>query len=308
MKYDIAVIIINFNTSGYTIDCIKSILDKTSPGLSMQIIIVDNASQKSDYLRIKEFLSTIDNEHITLFRSRINTGFGGGNMTGVQFSNARYYAFVNNDTLFEEDCLEHCFNFMELQEDAGVCGPKIIIEHKYQSKSFDHFLSLGKIILGSGGMEFLMPGRKPRRMKDYAAPLKVDYVNGSFMFFRANDFDNTGGFDTNLFLFFEESDICTRLKRKGRNTYYLPNVSYHHFEGKSQQNNIRKKIELKTAMLYVLRKHDGYIAYQIARIYMLLRYGLTILIKPKYFPLFLALLKGMPISDSMKFKQVILQD
>lgn len=305
MKFTVAVIIINYNTSSYTIECLQSIKEKTSEALSYQLIVIDNASTIEDYNNLKTYINQSGYNNLTLFRSVINTGFGGGNMLGVQFANAHYYAFVNNDTLLHNDCLQNCLTFMEKQTDAAVCGPQILKNKKEQSNSFEHFLSLGKIFLGSSGLEKLFPGSKPKRKKNYTEPIKVDYVNGSFMFFRAADFDTIGGFDTNIFLFYEENDICYRLKQKKRYTYFLPQASYIHYEGKSQKTTIKKKLELKTSMLYVLHKNKGYGSYLIARYFLLLRYAITSLVKPKYFPLAIGLFIGLPLFNSLKQDQQI---
>jgi GT2 family glycosyltransferase len=102
--FDIATIIINYNSSKLTKECIDSIIDKTAPSLNFQIIVVDNCSENKDYLSLKQFCEKHTFKNLQLIRSKINTGFGGGNMTGYQYANAKYVAFVNNDTLFLNDC------------------------------------------------------------------------------------------------------------------------------------------------------------------------------------------------------------
>ena len=82
---DISIIIINYNSEDYTVNCIKSLVEHTSTTLKCQYIIVDNGSTKKSYLHVKNYIDSIAKEHpITLVRSNINTGFGGGNMLGVQ--------------------------------------------------------------------------------------------------------------------------------------------------------------------------------------------------------------------------------
>ncbi|WP_337251638.1 glycosyltransferase family 2 protein [Maribacter halichondriae] len=128
------------------------------------------------------------------------------------------------------------------------------------------------------------------------------------MFFRASDFNKVGGFDTNIFLYFEESDICYRLKKLGKKTYFIPSVSYLHYQGKSIDKTgipIATKIELKTSMFYVIRKNYCYLHYQALRLFFILRYGLVSIVKPKYFPLLHRILIGLPLGKSIRHKQVI---
>ena len=308
-KFDLSVIIINYNSFEFTRECVQSVLKNTTSTVSYEIIIVDNASKKEDYAGLKNYISGLKYSNVRLYRSRINTGFGGGNMYAVQFANSKYYLFLNNDTLLINDPIKICFDFMEKTEDAALCGPQIFNEHQIKEVSFDHFTSIGREVFGKKMLEFVFPRTKPNRRKLYTRPLSVDYVNGSFMFFRAKDFDSVGGFDTNIFLYFEESDICYRLKKKSKKTYFIPSASYLHYQGKSIGNtswNIKTKIELKTSMFYVIRKNYGYLHYQILRIFFIFRYGVVSIIKPKYFRLFHRILIGLPLGKSLKHEQRII--
>lgn len=305
-KHDVAIILINYNSSEYTQKCVSSILKQTTKALKYQIIIIDNASEKIDFDNLSSFVDTLPKDSLQLHRSRINTGFGGGNMNGIQFANATYYLFLNNDTLLIDDPIKACFDFMETHTDAALCGPQIYNERNEKTVSFDHFTSFAREVFGRKAPEIIFS--KPNRKKGYTEPIAVDYINGSFMFFRACDFDAIGGFDTNIFLYFEECDICYRLKKKNRKTYFLPKASYMHHQGVSV-NKIKMpipiKIELKTSMFYVIRKNYGYLHYQLLRLVFMVRYGLTCIIKPRYFRLFHQILIGMPLGKSLKQKQVI---
>lgn len=304
--YDISIIIINYNSSEYTGRCIRSILNTTSPEINFEIIVVDNASESADYQALQTEIVKLNNENIFLDRSRINTGFGGGNMHGVQLAKSKYYLFLNNDTLLRSDCVKSCYDFMKSTEDAAVCGPQIYNEENQKVVSFDHFTSFAREVFGKQFVETIFS--KPKRRKTYNSPIAVDYVNGSFMFFKAEDFNAVGGFDTTIFLYFEESDICYRLKKKGKKTYFVPNASYTHFQGKSIDKTgmpLPIKIELKTSMFYVIRKNYGYWHYQWLRLFFIFRYGFTSLVKPKYFKLFYRVVIGLPLGKSLKHKQTI---
>ncbi len=306
MVSDIGIIIINYNSSEYTKQCISSVVEHTSTALSYTITIVDNASEEKDYKTLASFVAELDRDNIQIFRSRINTGFGGGNMLGTQFIHARYYLFLNNDTLLREDPILGCYEFMESRSDAAVCGPQIYNEHNEKSVSFDHFTSFARETFGRKAVEVIFS--KPGRKKEHNKPVSVDYINGSFMLFRAKDFDAVGGFDNNIFLYFEESDICYRLKKQKKKTFFIPTASYLHFQGISIDKaawNIKTKIELKTSMFYVIRKNYGYVHYQLLRVVFLFRYGIVSLVKPKYFKLFYRILLGLPISSSLKQEQKI---
>ncbi|KQC28500.1 glycosyltransferase family 2 protein [Flagellimonas eckloniae] len=303
---DISIITINYNSTGYTIRCIESILQNTTKTLNYEVLVVDNASELKDLQTLEQGIKSLNNSRIKLLKSRINTGFGGGNMFGVQHAQGRYYVFLNNDTLLIDDPIHRCYEFMERSTHVAISGPQIYDENHKTTISFDYFTSFAREVFGRELVSFLW--KKPKRRFDYKEPIEIDYVNGSFMFTRAEDFNSVGGFDTNIFLYFEESDLCHRLKKIGKPTYFLPSASYLHFQDRSVRKNttsIAKKIELKTSMFYVIRKNYGYFHYQVLRMVFIFRYGCTSLVKPKYFALFKHILIGLPIGKSLKHQQAI---
>ncbi|PTN10172.1 glycosyltransferase family 2 protein [Mangrovibacterium marinum] len=304
---DISVIIINFNTAEYTKSCIESLLKNTSKALAFHIVVVDNASDLDDYHLLSNYVDSLSDPRITVVRSKINTGFGGGHMIGVQNAQpSKYLAFINNDTVLVQDSLHSCFKFMERTVQAGVCAPIIVNEERKPVSSFDHYTSISRELLGRYVLEFLFPKKYPPNKGVFELPTIVDCVKGSFMFVRADAFYQVGGFDTNIFLYYEESDLCKRISAaKGYKTYLLPETSYVHYEGGSTQKSIDIKIERRISLLYVIRKHNGFLFYIALKYLLIFRYFVVSIVKPRYWKLLACLLVGAPLSHSLKQKQII---
>jgi len=305
MKYEIAVVVINYNSSSFTIDCIKSILEKTSQDLSYQIIVVDNASAYEDYEKVQIFVDNLK-ENVELIRSRINTGFGAGNMIGANVSNSKYIAFVNNDTLFQNDCLKILKDYMDRNAQCGAAGPQGFKEDGKLLPTIDHFASVKREIFGRKFLEVINPKKYPKRKREYNVPVKAQFIAGSFMFLRSEEFNQIGGFDTNIFLYYEETDLCKRLLKLGKFSYLVPDAKFLHYHGASTEKSLAIKTELKISLLYVIRKHYGFFHFWILLLYFQIRYFFSSLVKPKYFRLWLVFLKQAPLSLSLKHKQKIL--
>ncbi|WP_378183872.1 glycosyltransferase family 2 protein [Aquimarina sp. SS2-1] len=304
--FDISVIIINYNSEEYTINCIKSLLEQTSAQLFCQYIIVDNGSERQSYVKLKKYVDSINIiPPVELIRSNINTGFGGGNMIGVQKATGRYIAFINNDTILEDDCLSSLKNFMDKRLDVGVCGPQAFTEDKKILPTIDHFASLGREILGRKFLEKSNSKKYPKRKKLYTEPKQGQFIAGSFMFFRADDFNIIGGFDTNIFLYYEETDICKRLAGINKSAYLVPEATFIHYHGASTEKSVAIKTELKISLMYIIRKHYGIIPFYILLTYLQIRYFFSSIVKPKYWPLFYTLLLQAPLTRSLKHKQKI---
>lgn len=304
--HDIAVIIINYNSSQFTVNAIKSIVKTTSRDLNYQIIVIDNASKYEDFLALQT--ETTDIPNLELIRSKLNTGFGAGNMFGIQFANAKFYAFINNDTLLLNDCLSELKHFMESHTKVALCAPQGYDENKNVLHSFDHFLTLRRELFGRSIFEFLYPKTYPKRNIVYSNPIKVQCIPGSFLFVDSQAFNAVGGFDSNIFLYYEETDLAYRMsKLKQKNECYLvPSGKYIHFIGKSTSPSLLIKKELKISLLYVLKKNSSYLSYLFLRSYLTITYTIKSLVKPRYFKLAILLLKGAPLSESLKQSQIIL--
>lgn len=296
---DVSIIIINYNNYSYTVDCIKSVINKTDISISYDIIVVDNNSEIEDFNQLK--ISLPNNENVSLHRSVINTGFGGGNMFGVQFANSKYILFLNNDTLLKNDCISILYNYMESHKKLGVSTAQNYDENGTLVISFDHDKGIRKLLFGRGFLEKNFSKTYPKRKKEYSEPVTVNYVNGAFMFFRSDVFAKIGGFDNNIFLYFEEMDICFRMRNIGYSSVLVPDAKVLHYQGVSIGRSKTINEESLISYLYVIGKNYSYFKYLFIRIY----YFLTFLFKPKKWYLLGVIFKNPIVSKSLKQKQKI---
>lgn len=305
--FDVGIVLINYNSSKYTVNCIKSILTHTSTALKTQIIVVDNASENEDYAYLKSTISSqFNSPHLKLIRSKINTGFGGGNMFGAQFITAKYIAFINNDSIFKNDCLSLLKQFMDNTPNAGVCGPQAFKENGELLPTLDHFTSAAKLILKRKVLERINPKKYVKRKQKFTTPTRGQFVAGSFMFFKTSDFNNIGGFDTNLFLYHEETDICRRLLKQNKYAYVVPQAEFTHYHGVSTKSSILIKQEQKLSAMYVIKKHCSYLEYLIVLVYFQISFLFKALFKPKYWTLFSTFIQGASLAKSLRHKQSVL--
>ncbi len=300
---DIAVILINYNSVEYSIGCVKSILEKTCDSISIEIIIIDNNSKNNEYEQLLDFQKELNSNKLKVIKSNLNIGFGGGNMLGTQYANAKYYAFVNNDSIFKNDCLSILMKAMDNNLNYGICGPKAYKEDGSILPTLDYFASPLKDILGRTILNKLNPKKYINRTYDYKNHQEGQFVSGSFMMIRASDFWDIGGFDTNIFLYYEETDLCLRLLKKGKKAYLIPEAEFIHYHGASTPKSILIKTELKISFLYVIRKHYGYFWHGILLNKLRIQFLFKSIFKYKYWYIFKIVLKGASITDSLKQRQ-----
>jgi GT2 family glycosyltransferase len=304
--YDVAVILINYNSSSFTVECISSILQQTNTDLSYGVVVIDNASEAEDYTNLVSELSQFKEKlPLHLFRSRINTGFSSGNMLGIQFISAKYYFFLNNDCRLQNDCLNILYNFCEENTDAALCSPQLYNEKGEHHPCFDYFPYLITKIFGLGILKLTYGNRFIKRKGIYDKPVRVDVVSGSQMFVRSDIFNEIGGFDTTFFLYCEEEDIALRVSRKGYFTYLVPEARNIHKGGASTVPSMDIRKEFYISFLYFYRKHFGFFKQQILKLILTLRLLRKSLTTPENFKLCIFVASGAHLKHSLKHKQKI---
>lgn len=302
---DLSIIIINYNTHSYTVACIKSILEHTNNSINYDIRVVDNNSNNEDVEKLEAGIKILNDRRIKLLKNYTNLGFGGGNMLGCQFSKAKYYTFLNNDCLLLNDCFSILIDAMDSNKEFGICGPQSYKENGEILPTLDHYSSPQKELFGRYILEKINPKKYPKRKKEYTKPQRGQFVSGSFMMVKSSDFWEVGGFDSNIFLYHEETDLCLRLEKISKFAYLIPTAKFIHFHGASTPKSIEIKTELKLSLLYVIRKHYGYFYHKFLLTYLQVKYYIKSLQKPKYKYLSKVLMNGGKMKDSLKYKQLL---
>lgn len=305
-EYQVAVILINYNSSHYTLDCVKSVFEKTDKRLKVQVIVIDNNSRWDEFEKLSPLRDQAD---LLLFRSNLNVGFSGANMMGVQFADADYYYFLNNDCVLLNDCISILHSFMESHCKAANCSGEMFIANGEYEYNFRYFPSLALKIFGSGLLRLVAPEKFPSRHVRFSQPTKVDLVNGSSMFIRATAFEAIGGFDTNYFLYCEEEDIALRLRRVGFSTYLVPEAKYQHFVSRSSQSensiNLPFLREFYISLLYYFQKNYGLFYRLVIQCFYFFKIGKKFYKSWDYARLAFFILKGAHFKYSMRMIQKI---
>ena len=183
---DISIVILNYKSKGFTLNCIKSIKESDMEGLKYEIIVVDNDSQDN----IGDILAW-QYPNIKFVQNKKNIGHGAGNNIGIKLAQGKYICIANADTIVFEDTFKILYNYMEANPDDGVVGPQQLSPDKktIQNSCFRWYklltplyrrTFLGKTKRGQKDLERLL-----MIDFDHKSVRKVDWVLGSFQFFRA---------------------------------------------------------------------------------------------------------------------------
>lgn len=248
---DISVITVTYNnekTLGSYIDSLKKFLPKSS-----EIIIVDNNSidKTTDYLE--------KNKEITLIKSTENLGFSKANNLGVKSSSGKNVLFLNPDASLKNDFTE-ALSFFEKNPDIGILAPKIIEESGETQKSVR---KLPTVLGALKEYYFKIKNEYEAYVPENKEPLVVESAVAACIIMRKEVFQKLGGFDEKFFMYFEDLDLCRRIRAKGYEVVYFPSWIVSHNVGFSFNKN--KALWLKESA----RKYHGLLKYIV--LYLLLR-------------------------------------
>jgi GT2 family glycosyltransferase len=295
----LTIVLVHFNTPDVTFQCVASLLALRAAAtlpIDWRIVVVDNRSENDAFLELKASLDDLASDTVILVRNCLNAGFGLGCMLGLNYSAGRYVAFVNSDTRFDADCFTPLMAHLEANPDIGVIGPQHLSADGLPERSFGFEERLRDRLTGR------------RRTKDASKiieqPMDVDYVFGAFMLFRREALAVTGGFDPAIFLFYEEMDVCHRLRKAGYRCVYFPGVSFRHVGQASVRAMPDTKPESDLSLLYVVRKNGSYLHYRAFYFVKLLSYLMRAPFKARHRKLLVRLLTmGVPQALSLRTKQ-----
>ncbi|MDP2944311.1 MAG: glycosyltransferase, partial [bacterium] len=85
----------------------------------------------------------------------------------------------------------------------------------------------------------------------------VDWVSGAALIIRKKLFEEIGGWDEKYFLYFEDIDLCWRVKKQGLSIAVLDGVFVTHFGGRSLAQNWERKKQYYLSQEYFFRKNYG---------------------------------------------------
>lgn len=252
---DVSIIFVNYKTKDLTINAIKSVFEKTQ-GIDFEIFVVDNNSQDGSIEAIeKEF------PNINIIKSPVNAGFGAANNIAIKQAKGKYILCLNTDTLLINNAIKIMYDFMEKVENqkVAVCGSVLFNKDLTLGICGGNFPNITEIFWKFGLRNILKKQYLKYKLTLTANEIdkqsNIDYVTGADILFRKSVLDEVGLFDEKFFMYFEETDLCKRIRDKGYDIKIVKNAKIIHLEGQSNNNTLQKKKMSKRSEFYYFRKH-----------------------------------------------------
>ncbi len=253
----LSIIIVSWNVKRYLVDCLNS-LQQYPPSHKYEIIVVDNNSIDGTSDLVKEKFP-----YINFIKNKQNLGFAAANNRGIKVAKGLYIFLLNPDTIVHKGAVDRLIGFMDDNPDVGACGPKLLNADGTTQGSVRQFPTFRAALYRHTIFSLVGLFRGQYRkwlMKDFAYDTQrdVDQLMGSALMIRMSVIEQVGRMDESFFMYYEEVDLCYRIKQAGWRVVFMPEAAITHLAGRSAaQTPVAKRIMMLTSLLTFFRKRYG---------------------------------------------------
>lgn len=257
----LTIIIVSFNTKQLLKSCLQSIFQKKWKN-EIKVVVVDNASiDGSDEMVEKDF------PRVNLIRSKINTGFAGGNNLGLKAISANLYLLLNSDTKVLDDSLDNLVDFMA-SSDFGIGSCKLLNKDRSLQPNAGSLPFGWPLFFWLAGWDDIVPviGSKlpsfhQKYSQFYQGDHEVGWVSGSAMVIKKEVVDKIGLLDQSIFMYGEDAEYCFRAKRAGFKVGWTNQAQIIHLGGGSSHDPSYKQwVGEFRGLLYIYGKYFGFLS------------------------------------------------
>lgn len=238
--------ILNWNQKDLTCECLASLAQLDYP--DYEIVVVDNGSADGEAQAIQSRFPSA-----TILQNETNLGFAEGNNVAIRYAlahGADYVFLLNNDTMVEPQMLARLIEVADGEGRVAIVGPKICYWNEPQT-----VWSAGGV-LEARAMPVML-GMDETDNGQHDTLREVDWVTGCALLIKASVVRRIGLIDARFFIYFEESDWCSRARRAGFKILYVPEARMWHKIQPGQQALSPRHVYLMTRNRLLFLRNSG---------------------------------------------------
>ena len=246
---ELSVIFVNYNGGTMIIDAIRSVVATVS-GIAYEIIVADNASSDGS----PEIIKNTFGERVFMVEMGRNAGFAAANNAGLKKATGDYILFLNPDTIVLDGALQTMIEYLNTHPDVGACGGNLYSQDL--QPQFSYWTLLPGVRMEWSGLfsdVFLRCKHKGSHEHNFTGqPKDVAYIMGADLMVRRELIERVGKMDEDFFLFYEETELCYRIRRAGYRIVNVPDAHIIHLEGKTIDSmGIRHEQMMQSRAIYL---------------------------------------------------------
>jgi GT2 family glycosyltransferase len=260
----VSVLIVNYRAYTDLARCLDSLQRFLSDDL--EVIVVDHLSERAaTEPLVRRF------PWIQLIEVGTNPGFAAGVNRAARAARGRHLLLLNPDSVVDGDVAHALGAWLDEHPQVGACGALVRQPDGSVQASARRFPDVTTAFAGrTSWLSRAWPTNRWTRQNLVVRqvsrdPIEVDWVSGACMMVRRDAFEGVRGMDEQFFLYWEDADLCFRLKRAGWSTVYNPVVGITHFTGQSSALARKQSlIAFHRGAYRYFSKHGGHFAHAVA--------------------------------------------
>lgn len=216
----LTVIVVAYNSAKIIGETVEQIY-RTSDGVDLEVVVVDNASTDDSFTRAKQLVRSG-----RVIRSHRNLGFGGGVNIGLTAARGQYSLVMNDDVRVLPGTIKTLIEVIE-NPGVGLAGPRMVNPDGSDSFSIRTHLpgprdELARLV------DLFRDEDVRDRYPDAPQPVEVGLLVCACVIGETSFLRQIGGFNDLFFMYGEDIDLCRRIKASGRRVLTVPNVRAMH--------------------------------------------------------------------------------
>lgn len=258
---DLSILLVNWNSAALVEQCLTS-LERSGTRCAVEVILADNASRPEEVEALRRVVAA--HPYVRCVWNSENHGFGVGNNSALPACRGRYVLFLNTDTIVLESLDALVATADALGPRCGALGGRVLNPDRTLQLTCREPYTVPVL---HAGMTLAFAGIKPgfvRRNElahwDHASAREVGMLSGCYLLVPSRVLAEVGGFDPQIFHFFEDTDLCYRIHAAGYQVVYAPVAAIIHLGGGASRASGLSDWTLATTMAsarYFTRKHLG---------------------------------------------------
>ncbi len=256
MAVDLSIVVVNHNHDQFLEKCFCSILEH-SGNIQIEMILVDNVNSS----QVKTLMATRFPD-VRVIPNKTPMGFAANCNLGFKNSRGRNVLFLNPDIEIIKGSLEVLLRKMEQTPKAGVVCAELLNPDLTPQFSIRKFPSLAAILFRGFKLGILFPNAPIYKNylmaeMDRSRESEIDWGLGAFLLFQRERYEEMGMMDERFIMYYEDVDLCYRLKQAGYKNYFMPDLQAIHDYQRDSAKGLFSKLKFQhiKSILYFFWKH-----------------------------------------------------
>jgi len=247
MRPLVSIVTLNWNQAEVTCDLLHSLSCATYPRI--EVIVVDNGSDPRDVAKLSRVFP-----RPRIVSSRENLGFTGGNNLGMRVARGEYVLLLNNDVEVDPGFLEPLVAAMEADPGLGAASPKI---RYYHDPLRLQYAGGTAVDARTGQARWIGSGEIDEGQHDVSGETEMGH--GAALMIRRRVLEEVGLLGEDFFIYYEELDFGTRLRRAGWRVHYAAESVVWHKESVTvgKASPFKTYFQTRNRVLYLRRHASG---------------------------------------------------